>query len=281
MKKGFSGISLVISTYNWPEALGLCLESVFNQSLMPDEVLIADDGSDLRTYELLKNFESRFPVRLKHIWHQDEGFRKTVILNKAILQAERDYIIQIDGDVVLHRDFIYDHYSVAEENTFVRGTRAHIAKDFVREAIQSCKTDFQPLDKGIVNRFNAFRIPMLAPLFTKKTLCSKNVRGSNLAFWRSDFFSVNGYNNDLKGWGHEDEELAARMVNKGVWKKPLKMKAVQYHLYHKMASRSQENRHSNLLQHISLKKTFWCRNGLLQSQDVNKIDSTVGQLVLA
>ncbi len=105
----FPKTSLLISTYNWPRALELCLKSVFYQIHMPDEILIADDGSTKDTKELIDSYRPLINVPIKHIWHEDQGFRKTLILNEAIRQGSHEYIIQTDGDIILHPNFIMDH----------------------------------------------------------------------------------------------------------------------------------------------------------------------------
>lgn len=264
-------VSLVVSTYNWPQALNLCLKSISNQSEMPNEVIIADDGSGFVTKQLIDQLRTEFNVPLLHVWHEDLGFRKSLILNKAIKEASSEYIIQIDGDVILDKDFIKDHLSVVEEHTFVRGTRAHLKIEILPEIFKEQRVHFSIFDKGIQNRFNAIRLPALAWVFTKKKRCSKSVRGCNIAFWKQDFVTVNGYSNDLQGWGHEDEELAARMVHSGVMRKGLKFKAVQYHISHHVSSRSQCSKHR-----ISLRKTLEaklkrCRNGYQEVQSAAQI----------
>ena len=94
-------VALIISTYNWPRALSLCLDSVMKQSVMPTEILIADDGSDSSTREVVKHFESLSPVPLRHIWHEDRGFRAAAIRNKAIAASRSDYVLLVDGDMIL------------------------------------------------------------------------------------------------------------------------------------------------------------------------------------
>ncbi len=105
--------SLLISTYNWPQALELILKSALNQTEMPDEILIADDGSTEETKELIENFKTKSTVPINHIWHEDKGFRKAIILNRAIAAAIGEYIIQIDGDCIMHRNFVKDHKEMA------------------------------------------------------------------------------------------------------------------------------------------------------------------------
>lgn len=116
-------VSLIISTYNFPKALDICLQSVLQQSVLPDEVLIADDGSREETKKVVEKFQKQLPVPMIHVWHEDNGFRLTVIRNKAIAKASKDYIIQIDGDIILNRHFIKDHKRFARKNSFVSGSR--------------------------------------------------------------------------------------------------------------------------------------------------------------
>lgn len=258
-------VSLIISTYNWPAALRLCILSVQHQTLLPKEVIIADDGSGEETRLLIEQLQQHFPIPVIHCWHEDNGFRKTIILNRAVKQASGTYIIQIDGDVILEKHFIADHLSVAESNVFVRGTRAHISKNLLAAVYHSSRIKFSFFSTGIINRFNALRIPAMAFLFERKVLNSSRVRGSNLAYWKADFMKINGYNNALKGWGHEDEELAVRFVNNGIFKKAIKFKAVQFHLSHNESSRLNEPEHSKVVNEALLYQSKTCKNGVAES----------------
>ncbi len=105
--------ALLISTYNWPQALDLVLRSLLQQTQLPDRVLIADDGSQEQTRLLIQQYAEKLQVPLDHIWHQDQGFRKAVILNKAIAQTPVDFIIQIDGDCIMHPEFVADYIKAA------------------------------------------------------------------------------------------------------------------------------------------------------------------------
>src|SRR5690349_16761621 len=115
----YPSVSLIISTYNWPDALELCLQSVQQQRLLPGEVIIADDGSSKETGQVIERFQKRLLVPLHHIWQTDEGFRLGMIRNKAMAAAKGEYLIQIDGDLVLHPDFVYDHVHAAKKGYFL------------------------------------------------------------------------------------------------------------------------------------------------------------------
>ena len=240
MKKEVT-ISLIIATYNWPEALKLCLNSILRQTILPSEIIIADDGSDERTTELIHDFAQEVSFPIFHEWHEDKGFRKTIILNRAIRKASAPYIIQIDGDIITNPHFIEDHIRMAEEGCFIRGTRTNL----------NPQRTASMLDKGklsIADRFllvmkqptNALRLyPTIAQFATRKEMSGRRVKGCNMSFWKKDLIDINGYDNDLQGWGHEDEELSWRLVNLGRQKKIIKFSAIAYHLYHKQLSRKE------------------------------------------
>jgi glycosyltransferase involved in cell wall biosynthesis len=257
--------SLIISTYNWPQALNLCLQSVLKQKHLPDEVIIADDGSGEETKLLINKFKKDFPVPLLHVWHEDKGFRKTIVLNKAIHQSSFEYVIQVDGDVILDKHFINDHLNSAEPAAFIRGTRAMLTENKTKAIIASGRIKLSPFSNGVKHRNNALRFYMLRSMGAKKQWSSNSVRGSNLSFWKADFIKVNGYNNDISGWGHEDEELAARFINSGVIEKIVKLCAVQYHLYHPATSKKDEPWQRGLVDRTKQEKMQLCTNGYQQT----------------
>lgn len=253
--------SLIIATYNWAEALHCSLLSVIRQKTLPTEVVIADDGSNDRTKEVIRKMQDIFPVPIIHVWHEDRGFRKSQILNKAVGQCSGSYVIQVDGDVLLHASFVQDHLAAAEQGAFIRGTRARLTPAKTDELLRRAGTNVSFFSKGVYNRFNALRLPILQSLGQRREMNCRSVRGSNLAYWKDDFLRVNGYNNDLSGWGHEDEELAARFINNNIIKKIVKLGAVQYHLHHDELPRSNELFHRQIIQHTLLTKVKKCLNG--------------------
>lgn len=257
-------ISLIVATYNWPEALQACLLSISRQVMLPAEVIIADDGSDERTRQMIAAISASFPVPVRHIWQEDAGFRKSLILNKAIAHSNSEYIIQIDGDVILHAHFIADHVACREPATFVRGSRAWLTPAKTTAILTDAGTRLHALSKGVRHRLNAVRLPIFRSMGEKKKMESRNVRGSNLAYWKQDIVMVNGYNNDLQGWGHEDEELAVRFINNAIIKKVVKLSAVQFHLYHKESDKLNEPFHSAVLSDMISRKAKVCSNGLHQ-----------------
>ncbi|OAB78489.1 glycosyltransferase family 2 protein [Cochleicola gelatinilyticus] len=234
----FPKCSLVTPTYNWPEALELLLLSAKHQTHLPDEVIVADDGSRKETTELIKKFQKDFPVPLHHIWHEDNKNQKPAIMNKAIASANYEYIVEIDGDIIMHKDFVKDHLSLAEKNTFLYGSRVNIQESYLETLFKKKQLHFNLFSSGIKKRGRTLRIPLLANNRKKENERSSKLRGCNMSFWREDFIKVNGFNESLTGWGIDDSEMIQRMINNGVQGKRLKFKGIAYHIYHHEQNKS-------------------------------------------
>ena len=196
--------SLLIATYNWPEALAVVLASVRAQRVLPTEVLVADDGSGDATRALVTGESREFPVPLRHIWHDDAGFRLGMIRNKAMEAARGEYLIQLDGDLVLHHEFVASHLAFARHGSYVQGSRAMLDEGLTRECLRKGRLVATAWTKGVRNRVNALHFPSLSGLVRGPTDPLRRTRGCNMAFWRDDIIRVNGYNEAIEGWGRED-----------------------------------------------------------------------------
>lgn len=228
-------VSLVISTYNRPDALEACLESVRRQRVMPSEVIIADDGSREETRRTIERLSKGFPVPLVQVWHEDKGFRLAKIRNRAMAQAKGEYIVQTDGDMILSRMFIADHISFARQGCYVKGVRVKLKEEVTKEL---CGT---PIGKppgffssGITDRHKAIRFLPLARWFAAHFKKGKAYGlGCNMAFFKSDLVKVNGYDEAFEGWGREDDDIAHRLHRAGISMRDVRFAAVCYHLWHK------------------------------------------------
>ncbi|MCL3853353.1 glycosyltransferase family 2 protein [Parabacteroides sp. GYB001] len=257
-------VSLIITTYNWKEALRLTLLSVFTQTVLPQEVLIADDGSGPDTKELIDSLRKESPVPLVHVWHEDEGFRLTTIRNKAIARAKGDYIVQVDGDTILNEYFIEDHIELAEEDCFVCGSRVKIFQKGTKRIMEGGTYDFRFFRQSTHSMLNSIRLGFLRRFLARNYAKDRleRLRGCNMAFWKKDLIQVNGYNEDLTSWGHEDTELSYRLFFAGKEKKILKMGGVLFHLHHDGNSRHGEDMHLLVIEDVKKNNSSWCENGL-------------------
>lgn len=257
---------LIISTYNWPQALELTLKSILVQTYMPGQVIVADDGSGQETRAMVDRYAPEFPRGLLHIWHEDRGFRLAAIRNKAIAACNKPYIIQVDGDIILHPRFIEDHLAFACPGQLIQGSRVMLGKRISRQLLLKKKIHISMFSPGIKRRENGIRIPAFTRYFVaryRNRFPRYYARGANMAFWKDDLLKVNGYNEAFEGWGHEDSDLTLRLLNAGVKKAVLKFGAIVYHLYHREnPSKEKDLENQKILRETLAQKQIWCGNGL-------------------
>jgi glycosyltransferase involved in cell wall biosynthesis len=259
--------SLVITTYNRKDALELVLLSVLNQSMLPNEVIVADDGSRDDTRQLVERYAAIFPVPLIHCWHEDEGFRLSAIRNRAIAMARHEYIIMIDGDIILHPDFIQSHRKHARRGVFIQGSRVLLMKEQTERAIRKKITSFTFFSSGIQSRLNALYIPWLSNLISYKNEDLHAIRGANLSFWRDDINLINGFNEDFQGWGREDNEFMVRMNNNDIQCVKMKLEGFGFHLYHPESSRAMLPHNQLILDTAIATHSTRCKNGIDKYQN--------------
>ncbi len=256
--------TVLVTTYNWPAALSLVLTALRAQDHPPDEVIVADDGSGPETAQVITRHAAGFPTALRHIWQPDEGFRAGAIRNRAVEAAGSDYIVQIDGDMLLHPAAVRHHLARARRGTFVQGSRALLDRRLTSELLQSGRTRVHTFERGVRHRVNGWYLPALAPLIIRVPQDPlRRVRGCHVAFWRDDMRRVNGYNEAMTGWGLEDSEFVARLQHAGVRRRALKFAAVAWHLWHDERSRDAVPRNRAIYEQTLATRATWCEHGLV------------------
>lgn len=254
--------SLIVSTYNRDDALELTLLSVLQQTELPSEVIVADDGSGDATKELIQKYRKILPIPIYHCWHEDLGFRLATIRNKAIAMANCEYIVMIDGDIIMSEHFISSHKKNARLGQFIQGSRVLLQPDLTQEVLRNKRVSFGFFAKGITNRFNTIYSPLLSAFLSFYSNKPNRIRGANLSFWKDDVIKVNGFNEDFVGWGREDSEFAVRLKNVGISRKHLKFAGFGYHLYHKESSREALRKNDLILERAISEQLISCQNGI-------------------
>lgn len=262
--KALLSCSLITPTYNWPEALELLLLSILNQSQLPNEVIIADDGSRAETKLLIESFQKKFPVPLVLIWHEDNQNQKPAIMNKAIAASKHEYIIEIDGDIIMNKNFVKDHLTFAQKGHYLFGSRATIQEKLLPDLFSKKIISFSFFSKGIKKRSRTIRFPLLMHLAKSIEKRSKKLRGCNMSFWKSDFIKINGFNEDLVGWGIDDSEMIQRLHNIGIRGKRLKYSGIAYHIYHKEQSKSHLDINNEIEKQTTEQKLTFIEKGINQ-----------------
>jgi glycosyltransferase involved in cell wall biosynthesis len=255
-------LSLIITTYNWPEALDLVLKSVCGQRSMPDEVIVADDGSGEPTARVVSSWARRLPVPVHHLWQENKGFRAARSRNRAIAAARGDYIVLLDGDMVLDEHFIEDHRRAAEPGYFVQGVRIRTDARCTARMLERGSTFPGILEPGVRSRHRAIRNLWLSRCFARVPVPLSRVKSCNQGYWRSDLIAVNGFDERMQGWGPEDKECAVRLLHSGVRLKELRFAALAVHLHHPSRAPGGFNPNDAILEETIAKKSTRCEFGL-------------------
>jgi glycosyltransferase involved in cell wall biosynthesis len=270
-------ISVIVPTYNRPKALKLCLLSLASQSIMPNDILIADDGSTAETrdtvLEMQEKLKHAFPV--KHVWHEDIGFRKPKILNETVRQSAGDYLIFIDGDCMAHRHFIRSHVDNSSPEAILSGKRVEIGKELTMRL----------LDRGtILNSFNLrllwdaamsrsrkveeaimIRNRYLRHMTHRDRITDDGVWGCNFSLYKDLFISINGCDEDFLDGSIEDNDLGIRVLNQGKQVRSVRGLAIIFHLWHNSSWSFENDKYQHnlaILKRRIANREAVCKNGI-------------------
>jgi glycosyltransferase involved in cell wall biosynthesis len=238
-------ISVIITTYNRPDALSLVLRGLAAQNSGEFEVIVADDGSTGETAAMLEALRPAMGYELRHVWQADDGFRAPMARNRAAAVAKGDYFIFLDGDCVPLTDFVAMHRRLARQGWFVSGNRVLLSRSFSTRAV----AEQIPLWQWGAGQWAAARLSgkvnRLTPLlrlvdWSRPQADWIGAKTCNLAAWREDFLAVNGFDEDFTGWGFEDSDFVQRVLNAGRRRRTTRWAVPVLHLWHESQDRSRE-----------------------------------------
>jgi glycosyltransferase involved in cell wall biosynthesis len=232
-------LSLIVTTYERPDALERVLASIAAQSQPPDELIIADDGSGDATRRVISDFARGCPYSFAYIRQTHEGFRLARLRNLALAAASGDYVVLIDGDMVLHPEFLADHRRNALPGWYCQGLRIPLTETATASVLAGASPP-SFLQPGIAGRrrWHALHRPRWQPALRGLGRWLLAIKGCNQAFWRDDVLAINGYDEDFVGWGAEDKDLCWRLELAGIRRMGLLAGGIAYHLHHPPADRS-------------------------------------------
>ncbi len=239
-------ISVIVATYNREDALGAVLRSLSRQTDQRFEVVVADDGSRPATAAVVAAWTSRMPVPLRHVWHEDWGFRLAEIRNQAIRASAGAYCIFLDGDCLARPDYIATHRRLAEPGYFVTGNRALLSAALSdRILARGLEPESRGLGhflaqgwRGDINRVGPLIALPLGPLRKLGGRRWQGARACNVACFRDDLERVDGFDAAFTGWGLEDSDLFVRLLRSGVRRKDGRFATGVLHLWHPESERS-------------------------------------------
>lgn len=263
-------ISIILTTYNRPDALDAALRALAHQSDLNFEIVIADDGSGSETARVIENWAARLPVPVKHAWQEHRGFRGAEIRNRGINVSSGSYCLFLDGDCLARPDFVAAHRRLAEPGWFVAGNRillsqrvteAVLARQLPAETWNAPAFMRERLRGGINRLLPVLRLP-LGPLRKIYRRAWDGAKTCNLAVARSDLDRIDGFDASYVGWGREDSDLVVRLLHAEVQRKDGRFATGVLHLWHPEAERSGLPENERRLREVLSGGRIWPGQGL-------------------
>ncbi|MEZ4910734.1 MAG: glycosyltransferase [Saprospiraceae bacterium] len=222
-------ITVIIAYYKNRQALSLILESLSNQSNTSFEVIIAEDDTPSDVSDIV----TKYSFDIQHAYQAvDQGFRKNMMLNKSLKLAKGNYIVFLDGDCIVHPQFIAAYYRHMAPKTILFGRRVMLSE-------QMTKVLYDSQDIKQIHWFNLLKMRckrwkynIYLPWISQPR--SHGIWGHNWGVWLSDLQAVNGFDEDYQEAGvGEDVDIEWRLIANGCNLVSIRFAAIQYHLHHR------------------------------------------------
>ncbi len=245
-------LSVIVSTYQSPQWLEKVLWGYLAQTHRDFELLIADDGSTDETVRTIGGC-AREGMPIRHVWQRDDGFRKSRILNKAIVAAREEYLVFSDGDCIPRADFLAVHAARARRGRFLSGGYVKLpmeaSRAITRDDVEAGRAFSVRWirDRGArsYRRTAKLAVPSLATRAADLLTTTRPTwNGHNASGWRRDIVGVNGFDERM-GYGGQDRELGERLRNAGVRGHGVRYRALCVHLDHGRAYAHDESMRRN------------------------------------
>jgi glycosyltransferase involved in cell wall biosynthesis len=266
-------IAVIVTTYNRPDALSAVLEGYLSQTDKNFEVVVADDGSTVKTNNIINAYQEYPGFKVSHVWQRDIGFRAAAIRNRALALTSADYIIFSDGDCIPLPTFVAWHRTLAEPGWFLTGNRILLSKGFTHLVLKenlpvtawaAKQWVFALMKKNINRLMPLFYLPIATPLRKLSAHSWKGAMTCNLSVWREDLMRVNGLDEVYSGWGLEDSDLVIRLLRSGICRKSARFAAPVLHLWHKENDRMSLTENRRHLEDIIHSKRTSAKHGVQQ-----------------
>jgi glycosyltransferase involved in cell wall biosynthesis len=259
--------SLLVNVYNMLGPLRIVSEGLLHQSSEDFEIVFCDDGSTDGSEAFIAELATRSPVAVRHVWQENQGYRRSRILNQGIRESRGRVIVVTDGDCIPHRDFVRDHLEQSQPGRFLAGRRLDLGEEFSRALLPPMvargffdrpRLKLLLSDSKRRNRCIRVRSRLLRRLMKMEEL--DHLKGCNFSALRADFEAINGFDEDYQGYGREDTDVEIRFGNLGLAIKSLKGLALQFHIWHPTRAFSPAN--DERLDEVRQSGRSRCENGL-------------------
>ncbi|MCG8468580.1 MAG: glycosyltransferase [Gemmatimonadetes bacterium] len=268
-------LSVIVSTYESPDWLEHVLRGYALQTHRDFEIVVADDGSGPDTRTRLERLREETGLAIRHVWQEDEGYRRSRVLNAATLAAEADYLVFTDGDCIPRRDFLSAHARRAKPGRFLSGGAYRLneaaSHAVTREDIETGRAfDLRWLEgHGMPRRDRAALKLAARPPWSgwldRLTTTRATWNCGNSSAWKSDIVAVNGFDERMQ-YGGADRELGERLWNLGLKSRHVRYTAVCVHLEHRRAYATAESwrRNDAIRRESRTSRRSWTEDGMVK-----------------
>ena len=277
-------ISVIVPIYNRLEhfrALFICL---LRQNRQIDELIITDDGSSQQILDYIADLIPKASFKIKHIYQEDKGFRKTRALNNGVINSEGELLVFCDQDLIFGEEYIEYMEKNIKKGCFLLCRPISIneeEKDIILKKIE-LSNKYEELLKALPKNYlesvnKTLKTDRKRRILNILKLSKRGIKlvGMSYAVMKSDYLKVNGYDENYNGWGEEDDDFGNRLYVAGVKGKELKTPNMQIHLWHysdptKKHSMNEEYYYKRKREIFS-NKNYFCKNGCSEARDDIKI----------
>ena len=186
------GVTVIIANYNQLSVLPITLRSLAEQHELPEQVVVADDGSSDGTCEWIDNLpEEAYPFPLRYVTHSHMGYGLTVVENLAACHIESGRLMFTNADVVHSPQSVLTHGSMRSYE--IAGGRVEdVPMPHSQEVRESDLEDFD----DFVRRFGSFKGGCSNIEFVRRDALINifGIWGGNFSVEAERFHRVNGFN---------------------------------------------------------------------------------------
>lgn len=277
-------ISVIVPIYNRLEHLRALFICLLRQNRQIDELIITDDGSSQQILDYIADLIPKASFKIKYIYQEDKGFRKTRALNNGVINSEGELLVFCDQDLIFGEEYIEYMEKNIKKGCFLLCRPISVneeEKDIILKKIElSNKYEelLKDLPKNYLESVNkTLKTDRKRRILNILKLSKRGIKlvGMSYAVMKSDYLKVNGYDENYNGWGEEDDDFGNRLYVAGVKGKELKTPNMQIHLWHysdptKKHSMNEEYYYKRKKEIFS-NKNYFCKNGCSEARDDIKI----------
>lgn len=276
--------SVIIPVYNRLEHLRAGFLCLLRQERQPDELIITDDGSSQNVLDFIGDLIPKAKFKIKYIYQEDKGFRKTRALNNAVRNCEGELLIFCDQDLIFGEDYIKVIENNIKHGYFIMGRPENTIeseKKIILKELEKAR-NYKKITSFVDKKYSKQANKLLKKDFIRFLLFSIGIKkrgiklvGMSYALFKDDYIKVNGYDERYKGWGEEDDDFGNRLTVAGVKGKPFKTKEVCLHLWHHFDPTKKKSANDEYYyqrkKEIFFKKDYFCEYGFNNSIDDDEI----------